>query len=193
MPGRLTIGCVIMAAGSAKRFGDNKLAVEVRGRSLFRRALDAVPVQQFENVVVVTQYTEFTEVVKEYHFAEIFNQHPELGLSRTVQLGLTALRNCDGVLFQVADQPLLRQESVSALCDLWRRQPDSIAALAHQGHRGNPCLFPSRFFPELMEIQGDRGGNVVIQAHPEALITLDVPSEELFDVDTTQALEQLKP
>lgn len=188
----LKIGCVVMAAGSAKRFGSNKLAVELRGRSLFRRALDAVPTQQFNRVVVITQYPEFTNTVKEYHFAEIFNDQPESGLSHTVHLGLTALRDCDGVLFQVADQPLLRQESISALCDLWRRQPDKIAALAHQGHRGNPCLFPAHFFPELMKISGDHGGNVVIHAHPEDLITLDVPAEELLDVDTVQAFEQLK-
>lgn len=192
MTEQLRIGCVLMAAGNAKRFGGNKLAMEVQGRSLFQRALDAIPEQQFASVVVVTQYPELINSVKGNHFAVILNEHPDVGLSHTVHLGLAALQDCDGVLFQVADQPLLRQESVSALCELWRQQPEHIAALAHQGRRGNPCLFPARLFPELMEIQGDRGGNVVIHEHPDELVTLDVPEEELFDVDTVQALEQLK-
>lgn len=36
------IGCVVMAAGNARRFGENKLAAQLRGRSLILRALEAV-------------------------------------------------------------------------------------------------------------------------------------------------------
>ena len=36
-----TLGCVVMAAGNARRFGENKLAAGVGGRSLILRALDA--------------------------------------------------------------------------------------------------------------------------------------------------------
>ena len=54
----LKLGCVVMAAGNASRFGENKLAAEVRGRSLISRALEAVPEECFEAVVVVSQYPE---------------------------------------------------------------------------------------------------------------------------------------
>ena len=37
------VGCVVMAAGNGARFGSNKLLAELEGRSLIRRALDAVP------------------------------------------------------------------------------------------------------------------------------------------------------
>lgn len=188
----LKIGCVVMAAGNARRFGANKLAMKLQGRSLFRRALDAVPANQFETVVVVTQFKEFSSIVKEYGFTYISNDQPDLGQSHTLQLGLSALRNLDGVLFQVADQPLLRRESIEALIALWRMEPACIAALGHQDRRGNPCLFPARYFPELMAISGDRGGSVVIRNHPDALKLLEVLEEELFDVDTAQALNQLK-
>ena len=39
----LRIGCVVMAAGRASRFGTNKLLQEIGGKSLLRRALEAVP------------------------------------------------------------------------------------------------------------------------------------------------------
>ena len=76
--------------------------------------------------------------------------------------------------------------------DCWRHQPDKLAALSHGGVRGNPCIFPARFFPELLELQGDHGGNTVIRRHEEDLFLLEVPAEELHDVDTVQALEELK-
>ena len=39
----MKIGCVVLAAGNARRFGSNKLNAQVEGVSLIRRALDAVP------------------------------------------------------------------------------------------------------------------------------------------------------
>ena len=186
------LGCVVMAAGSARRFGDNKLASQLRGRSLILRALEAVPAELLDTVVVVTQYPEVMRLAKEFRFAAVHNPHPEEGLSHTIALGLTGLRDCAGVLFLVADQPLLRRESVEELIRSWREQPEMIAALSHGGVRGNPCLFPARFFPELLELREDHGGNTVIRRHEEDLFLLEVPAEELHDVDTVQALEELK-
>lgn len=188
----LKIGCVVMAAGNARRFGDNKLAAQLRGRSLILRALEAVPAEQFCAVVVVTQYPEVMRLAKEFRFAAVHNEHPDWGISHTIQLGLTGLRDCDGALFLVSDQPLLQRESVAELVRLWRRQPDKIAALAHGGVRGNPCLFPTRFFPELLELREDHGGNTVIRRHEEDLVLLEVAEQELTDVDTPQAMASLK-
>jgi molybdenum cofactor cytidylyltransferase len=187
----LKIGCVLMAAGNSRRYGQNKLSVEVAGQPLIRRALCAVPAEQLHAVAVVTQYSEIINAAKEFHFSAVLNEHPELGASRTVALGLNALPDCDGVIFQVADQPLLRRESVAALIALWREHPASIAALCHDGVRGNPCLFPARFFPELLELTGDRGGSAVIRKHPEDILLLEVPAEELWDVDTPEAMNRL--
>ena len=192
MEQRLKLGCVVMAAGNAKRFGANKLASQLRGRSLILRSLEAVPQEAFERVVVVTQYPEIMRLVKEFHFSSILNDQPDEGLSRTIHLGLTALRDCDGVLFQVADQPLLRRESVLALTEQWRQRPAGIAALGHGGVRGNPCVFPSALFPELMALTGDRGGSTVIRRHEDLLTLLEVPAEELYDVDTAAALQALE-
>lgn len=187
---RLSLGCVVMAAGNARRFGENKLAMEIDGSPLIRRALLAIPPQTFARVVVVTQYPEIMRLAKDFSFTPIRNPRPELGISHTIALGLAALGGCDGTLFQVADQPLLRRESVAALAELWRRHPDSIAALGHGGVRGNPCVFPARFYPELLALTEDHGGNTVIRAHEASLLLLDVPAEELHDVDTPAALRE---
>jgi len=186
------LGCVVMAAGNARRFGGNKLTAALDGRPLIRRALEAVPDGVFQKVVVVTQYSEVADIAKEFHFTVVTNPHPERGASGTVALGLQELQNCDAVCFQVADQPLLRQETVAALADFWRKHPDRITALGHGGVRGNPCIFPARFFPELMALSGDTGGAAVIRAHPEALLLYEAPAEELSDVDTAEALSALR-
>lgn len=185
------LGCVVMAAGNARRYGDNKLAAQLRGRSLILRALEAVPTEAIDSAVVVTQYPEIMRLAGEFHFAAVYNEHPDYGISHTIELGLTGLRDCDGVMFLVSDQPLLRRKSVAALARLWKSHPDSIAALSHGGVRGNPCVFPARFYPELLELTEDRGGNAVIRRHEEGLVLLEVDARELTDVDTPEALRSL--
>ncbi|MPM83609.1 2-C-methyl-D-erythritol 4-phosphate cytidylyltransferase [bioreactor metagenome] len=185
-------GCVVLAAGMGKRFGANKLTAALGGRSLILRALETVPTECFSSVVVVTQYPEVMKLAGEFHFAAILNDKPELGLSRSLQLGLTALRDCTAVCFQVSDQPLLRRESVAALVNFWREKPEKLAALSHGGVRGNPCIFPEKFYPELMELSGDVGGAAVIRRHEDELRLLEVPPGELWDVDTPQALRRAK-
>ena len=187
----MKLGCVIMAAGNARRFGENKLAAEVRGRSLIRRALEAVPADGCEQVIVVTQYPEIMELAEAFRFAALRNEHPDWGISHTIRLGLEALGDCDGAMFLVSDQPLLRRESVQALTELWQAQPDRIAALAHGGVRGNPCIFPARYFPELLALREDHGGSSIIRRHEEDLVLLEVPGGELEDVDTPEGLEEL--
>ena len=187
----MKIGCVLMAAGSSLRFGENKLAKEVAGVPIFCRALGSIPSECFDEVAVVTQSRLFSTHIKRYHFTEIHNPNPEKGISLTIRLGLSALEGCDGVLFSVSDQPLLRRESVKALVELWRTQPETIAALAHDGLRGNPCIFPARYFSELMALSGDKGGSAVIRRHERDLILLEVDPRELWDVDTPEALDAI--
>ena len=186
----MKIGCVVLAAGNARRFGSNKLKAEVDGESLIRRALEAIPSGLV--TVVVSQYPEILALAGEYGFAAVLNDQPGLGLSRSVRLGLEQLLDCDGVLFLVADQPWLKRDSAEALAALWAQNPGKIAAMAHDGVRGNPCLFPARFYPELLELTGDRGGSAVIRRHEDALILLETDALELADVDTPAALEQAR-
>ena len=186
----MKIGCVVLAAGNARRFGSNKLQVQVDGESLIRRALETVPSGLV--TVVVSQYPEILSLAGEYGFEAVWNDQPDLGLSRSVRLGLERLTDCDGVLFLVADQPWLKRDSAEALVALWAQNPGKIAAMAHGGVRGNPCLFPARFYPELLELTGDRGGSGVIRRHPQALHLLEVETRELLDIDTPEILARLQ-
>lgn len=186
------IGCLIMAAGNASRFGENKLTASFAGKSLFSLALAAIPADTFARVTVVSQYPALLQEAKQAGFHAIQNDRPDDGISRTIRLGTEAMADCAGILYMVADQPLLRQETVLRIVQDWRQHPGCIVGAAHNGHRGNPCLFPARFFPELCALEGDRGGSSVIRRHEDALRLVEAAEPELSDCDTKQALEILK-
>ena len=131
------------------------------------------------------------DLAREMGFLPVENPRPDLGLSHTIALGMAHMQDMDGVMFQVSDQPLLLRDSVERLVEAFRRRPDRLAALAHDGVRGNPCLFPASLFPELTALEGDHGGSAVIRRHPDLLLLVEAPPQELTDVDTPQALEVL--
>ena len=106
------LGCLIMAAGNASRFGANKLFAAYRGTSLLELAFLAVPLGLFSCVTVVSQYEKALELAAQYGFTAILNDAPELGVSRTIFLGTQAMLDCDAILYMVADQPLLQPNSV---------------------------------------------------------------------------------
>ncbi len=185
------IGCVVMAAGDARRFGENKLAAEFQGKSLIRRALEAVPAEKFHRVAVVTQYPEVEALAGTFGFTPVHNPHPDWGISHTIRLGLAHMEDCGAVLFQVSDQPLLRRETVAAEVAFFLENPGHLVGLAHDGVRGNPCIFPVSYFPELLDLTEDHGGSSVIRRHEDNLLLFEAPARELEDADTRQALRDM--
>lgn len=187
------IGCVVMAAGGATRFGKNKLLSPLDGVTLAQRAIDAVPAEKLHRAVVVTGYPEIAALAQSRGLAVVVNGRPEDGASRTVRLGVEALEaSCDAILFLVSDQPLLTRQTVADLIDFYHAHPGHIVAAAHNGVRGNPCLFPRDYFNALKSLTGDTGGSAVIRRHEENLLLMEVSAPQLEDVDTPQALAALQ-
>ena len=188
---RKKTGCVVLAAGLGRRFGGDKLLAEFGGKALIDWALEAVPTTQLDKTVVVSSAEIILVRAVGYGFTPVKNDAPELGLSRSICLGLEQVLDCDSVLFMVADQPKLRCETVARLVMAAQTHPDSILALSRNGKRGNPCIFPSEFYPELLALQGDAGGRSVIAAHQDRLFLMEAPETELVDIDDQETLKML--
>ena len=186
----LRAGCVVMAAGASSRFGEDKLSACLDGKSLLRRALDAASAACLDDVVVVSRGAA-AEEARRRGFRVVVNDRPGDGLSRTVRLGTEALEDCDGILYLVADQPLLSSDTVERVVGRWRRTPWRIVGASHGGKRGNPCIFPRTLFGELKALRGDCGGTAVIRAHADLLVLVETAAAELTDVDTPETLAAL--
>ncbi|MCR4589844.1 MAG: nucleotidyltransferase family protein [Lachnospiraceae bacterium] len=184
-PVKNSVGCVIMAAGNSERFGSNKLLSLFEGKTLIKHTFDAVPSDSLSSVIVVTQYDEILSLAASYSFQSIINDRPEDGISRTIRIGTEALKDsCDAILYMVSDQPRLRKESIEGLISFFREHPGKIAAASYNGKRGNPCIFPKKFFPSLLKLSGDTGGSSVIRSNPDELLLYEVGPGELSDIDT---------
>lgn len=190
---KLKIGCVLMAAGNAKRFGDNKLNKKLDGTSLIDRALSCIPSEKLYKVAVVSQYEEVMDKAKKQGFIGVKNKHPDYGISHTIKLGIDTINDCDAIMFMVSDQPLLKKESVSQMIDFYNANNNFIVGMSYNGIRGNPCVFPKEFYDELKKLTEDNGGNTVIRMHEDRLKLFEAHHpDELSDIDTKEDLEKLK-
>lgn len=183
----MKIALVLMASGAGRRFGANKLLQTVDGLPLVRRVMAACPPELFAPALVVSRYPEILSLAEELGYTPIFNSGADEGISATVRLGTAAAQaaGADGALFAVADQPWITRASVERVMAAFSSHPDTIPALGWQGKKGNPCLFPREFFPELSALTGDTGGGAVIKAHRDRLRLVEAGNPaELLDVDT---------
>ena len=185
-------GCVVLASGKGTRFGGGKLHALFRGKPLIQWALSAVPAELTDRTVVVVGDETIRSLARRHGFRTVENNAPEQGISHSIQLGLAPLQEwCGRVLFLMADQPMLRTETIRNALRLSEEATDRIVALAWNGRRRNPCIFPAKFFPELMSLTGDQGGNAVAARHPSRLLLIEAPWEETEDIDDQETLARL--
>jgi molybdenum cofactor cytidylyltransferase len=184
------IGCVLLAAGAGKRFGGGKLLHVIDGEPMIARALRLYATLPFAARVCVTraEETQIQQLAHETGVPVVINPDPERGVGTSVAIATEAILArepaLDGILYAVADQPYLKQESVEKLIEAFMEHPGDIVSLCFEKRRGNPVIFPAEFYPELCALKEDTGGGAVIKRHTDRLRLTEVRSaRELDDID----------
>lgn len=152
------------------------------GRPMIASILDAVrPIDAYKKIVV-TQYDEVAELASD--FDTVMNDRPDLGISRSMQLGIKAAGDADAYMFCVCDQPGLTTATLEKLIEAYKKGTAGIVSLAWQGQMCNPKIFSSRYREELLKLSGDTGGRQIIDAHKKDLLLVEAESEdEVKDID----------
>ena len=189
----MKLACLVTAAGSGSRFGEDKLLRPIAGQPMGVHALEVLSEASFALRVLVTSEDKgyLIDAARQRGYAVVINPDPARGMSSSVRLGTEHIVRSgayDGILYAVADQPCLSSTTVERLTKAFKNAPDCIWAPEADGKRGNPVIFPASLFAELLAVTGDRGGRQVIAAHTELLRTVAADPEELKDIDTKEDL-----
>ena len=186
------VAAVLLAAGTSTRFGDLKQVALVEGVPMVRRALDTLREAGVDEVVLVLGHRA-DEVRRAAGLADlgelpvrvVVNPGYAEGMATSLHAGLLALDGaCEGALVCLADMPHLQACSVRRVVDAARARARSIVAPSHAGRRGHPVFFARRWFPRLLEVQGDRGGAALLSEGAGEVFLVDVDDPGvLLDVD----------
>lgn len=190
----MQITIVYLAAGNSRRFGENKLLYPLDGTAMYRCLLErlvriAKKHAEWE-LLVVTQHTQILEElaprVRENILQTVYSPDSKKGISYTIRAGIEAAerQRADACAFFVADQPYLKEETAEKFLERMERDNAAIGCVFCGGESGNPAWFSKRYFSELKELSGDRGGKKVLKQHWESVHLFSVEEEqELKDLD----------
>ena len=186
-PDDVKLAVILEAAGDSRRFGSNKLLhIMEDGRPMISSVLDAAMAVDAYKKIIVTQYNEVASMAG--GFTVVINDRPDLGISRSMKLGIEAAGDADAYMFCVCDQPGLKSSTLEKLITAYKeankKGTAGIVSLAWQGKMCNPKIFSSRYRSELMSLEGDTGGRQIIAAHKDDLLLVEAESEdEVKDID----------
>ena len=160
---------IILAAGRSARMGRPKLFLPLGGRSLLQLAVDAVAdLCAGCRPVVVSGCHDRN--IREHLAGDdrvVIVHNPEwaTGMSSSIAVGVAAasITSPSHYLITLADQPSLGVESLAYLADESLRYPEQIVATQYPERLGVPAIFPIRFAPDLIRLEGPFGARTLLQ------------------------------
>jgi molybdenum cofactor cytidylyltransferase len=182
---------ILLAAGSASRFGGGKLLATLSdGNAIgtvslrnLRSALDDV------RVVVRAGDSALRALFEQDSATVIECADAQLGMSRSLVAGVRAADRADGWVIALADMPFVRPATVRAIAEALRAGA-AIVAPAYRGARGNPVGFAARFKEDLLGVSGDQGARAVLRRHAAEVEVIECDDPGILrDIDTPDDLK----
>jgi molybdenum cofactor cytidylyltransferase len=181
----LKIVGLLLAAGSATRFGSDKLRHELpHGVAIAVQALRHLKAEIPDVIVVVRpggeKLFEGENVVVCPNAAE--------GMGASLACAARAAPGADGYLVALADMPFVRRTTIAAVRDaLLAGAP--LAAPYFRSRRGHPVAIAGHFFEKLVALEGDEGAKKLIAANEQKLVKIPVGDPGVIrDIDRPEDL-----
>lgn len=181
----MRLAALLLAAGSARRFGSDKLGADLGGQRLVDHAIAAVRASGASRLLMVTAPVGVGPIPA--GFQHIVADQAAQGMGASLAAGISALNDaCDAALVFLADMPFVPHAIAATLIEALG---DNDATLpVWEGRRGHPALLSRHLFPKLRALRGEEGGRLILQGAKVAEVS--APDDGvLFDVDTPEALE----
>ncbi len=189
------VSAILLAAGLSRRMlGNNKLLMTIADRPIWRWSLENVLRSKVDRVFFVAgDDISVSDMPAAQKVTFVHNRRPEAGISSSIKVGVAAAApNSDGILILLADQPNLQPATINRFVEVFRQRLTKIVATKIGSGIGSPALFPREHFEQLSNLHGDRGAQALLKKHGNLAIRVDIPADELLDVDTLADVENVK-
>lgn len=199
----MTIGILIMAAGTSSRFklasnGQHKLLAHLpqSSQTILEMSYEkACNTFAPDEILIVTNNTDkdVRNLAQSLTHTNISIHTDGLGtsISEAVKACLSgqfpALSNLQGLLIIPADLPFIAPKTLSVLRE--SLQDPNVRSIRpyYQSHAGHPVGFHHTLFPALSLLSGDEGAKSILKRYPPFPISVDDPGI-IWDVDTPENL-----
>lgn len=177
---------LLLAAGSATRFGSDKLqhslphgvAIAVQAARHLRSGVSRV-------VAVVRPGSEqLSENLKKEHCEIVVCENAAEGMGASLACAARAAGPAEGYLVALADMPFVRPSSIAAVRDALAGGAPLVAPF-WRARRGHPVGIAGQFFEQLLSLRGDEGAKALLAANQGRIMKIPVGDPGVIrDIDT---------
>lgn len=175
---------LILAAGSARRFGRDKRLYSIDGVPMLGRTLNVYRLV-FDAVSVVVRPGESTigDLARSAGCAVIEAADAERGQARSLAAGVAAMTDAPSLVIGLGDMPFVTAATLQALVAKMAIYRDAIVRPRHDTQPGNPIGFPPSTYAALTRIDGDTGARQIVAASDKVrFLDVDDPGV-VIDID----------
>ena len=187
----MNVVAILLAAGSATRFGSDKLLHalphEVPIAVQAARHLRVV----FEgNVLAVVRpgSQQLSDRLRAEGCQVVVCENAAEGMGASLACAAKAAPDAGGFVVALADMPFIRSSTIAAVRDALAAGAPLVAPY-FRARRGHPVGISAKFRSELQALRGDEGAKNIVSANEASLVKIPVGDPGVLrDIDTPQDL-----
>jgi molybdenum cofactor cytidylyltransferase len=185
---------ILLAAGSARRFGSQKLLARLPDGTCVVEAAAKKLTSRFSRVVAIVGNDVLVRDRLEKTGCETcVNPRAAEGMGTSLALGVAQAADAESWLIALGDMPFVQPETLDAI-ECAGRIGEHIVVPRFGQLRGHPVRFPAAVREELLALEGDSGARALLARHSARVLVL--PTEDrgvVADIDTPDDLFRSVP
>ena len=184
---------IMLAAGSASRFGNQKLLYLLpNGMRIVTAAARSLKQALPHCIAVVSDETnEVANILEDEGYELAVNPNPHHGIGSSIRCGVRHA-DADAWVIALADMPFIQSQTISNINE-YLIGGYKIVAPTFNGRRGHPVGFISEFKNQLLTLNNDIGAKNILKNNIDLLKVFRTNDPGVIqDIDTKQDLYNLE-
>ena len=191
------LNAIVLAAGSSRRMGKNKLLLPYRGRPLLAYVVGNILAAKIGPVIVVTGHEDglIREALKGMPVKLAHNPGYEEGMTSSIRTGVAAADG-EGYMICLSDMALIAPDEYALLKNAFTKQykhdEACIIQPTYDTQTGNPVTFSAYWRQAILEHTNPEGCKDIVRNHPGNIYRVEMLSSSVLqDLDWPEDYEQL--
>jgi len=181
---------LILAAGSSRRMGSQKLLLPYGQSTIIETVVDNILNSSIDHVMVVlgANQDEVRNSLEHEAVQFCYNREHEKGMLSSVICGIRALPpDALSVLIFLGDQPGISPAVTNSVIDAYTEELFGIVIPVHMHRRGHPLLVDMKYRKEIEQLDLELGLRSLRHHFPQDVLEVEVDEPGiLVDIDTRE-------
>lgn len=181
---------VILAAGSSRRMGSQKLLLPFGQNTIIGTVIDNVLNSSVDHVMVVlgANQEKILDTIGNLPVQFCHNKEHEKGMLSSVICGIRALpQEAVAALIFLGDQPGIPPKVTNSVIDAYMEELVGIVIPVHNHRRGHPLLVDMKYRKEIEHLDLEEGLRALRHHFPDDVMEVEVDEPGiLVDIDTRE-------